>query len=654
MARSILVNGWNIPVRLPDFDFAEAARNGEVATGGFDFDSENAAVDINSHWPIIVRDTDAPAPHRTFTGYIADKEVARGPFAVQSDRQFDVDIVDLNTLLIDDIMTGASANRPEETDIDRVTWLVGTSFLSGMGATIGGANPTTLEASDYRTQNPLSLLTQAAETAGKLFFVYWDFVTEAPKLFYDLATSSNFITSSKISTYLPDGSNSTTHHPRKDSLVRRFSGGRIYSELLFKYDGGSVTVTNTATASNYRARKTVIYDNTVKTSAMATRKANQYLNAVATPEDVITLDVDLTAAQVNEFRAGQLMQIKAPHLGLPTFVDRRIVRTSKRPRGDGDNVDQEDYRVTMELSVPKSIAFGARGVPTEVLPDDVTQGGGGQADTETTGCATAAMYHVERYSPDSIQTPTNSSGLDFTGGDVGSGVYNNVAWPVAGCPIGGGGWVGWVDEETWFQFIAPADDASFLGLSGAINLTATTLTGYAGGMELAFYGGPAGTVGLGATIGAAPMGGIVPFYIPRSLVNWGGTCSIIIRPSWHCVRGAFYCNDAASYISPYDDARGNSGLYETFSLVDNEVCATRFVAGTTGSSGWVAGLGDVDGVNAEFTLIDWSATGTVEASINGLVQPNSEVTLDTGAGTATLASPPPADSIVLFLYNVAA
>jgi hypothetical protein len=647
MARSILVNGWNIPVRLQDFDFAEAARNGEVATGGFDMDSEAASVDVNSHWSVVAQETAAPAPHHLFHGYVADKEIARGPFAIASDRQFDVDTVDLNTLLIDDIITGASGKRPEESDITRVSWLVGTSFLSGMGATIGASGSTTLEASDFRTQNPLSLLAQAAETAGKLFFVYWDFVTEAPKLFYDLATASNFITSSKISTVLSDSSNALTHHPRKGSLIRRLSGGRIYSELLFKYDGGSVTVTNSATASNFRARKTVIYDNNVKSSAQATRKANQYLASVSTPEDVITLDVDLTAATINEFRAGQLMQIKAPHLGLPSFVDRRIVRTSRRALGDGDNVDSQDYRVTMELSVPKSNRFGSSGVPVDVLPD------GAATTTTSASCASTTSRKVTE-GEDWLAVYDQGVGSPGSGTIIASYVSYNRAYTTTGCPVGGGAWVGWHNAESWYTFTAEADTGSQLGYSVHVNTTGWTKQGVPQGYEVrVFKGAPSvGDYGKGAVISGGVKGVDVEYFIPRHFINWGGSTSIILSPTWQCAQDAFFCNPTGNFSFPVDDGRGMSGQWG--SVTAGTACPVSFTASTTGLSPWVPGRGVTDGVNNIFYLISWDGSGAVTAEINGLAVPGNAMTLDTSALTVTLASPPPADSVVLFRYSVAA
>ena len=650
MTRSILVNGWNLPVRVADFELSEAARNGEVATGGIDVDSQNAGFNVNSHWSVTVQEMAVPTDFM-YVGYVGDKELARGPFAIDRDRQFDLNTVDLNTLLIDDIITGASGNRGAETDIARVTWLVGTSFLSGMGATIGASGATNLEAADFRDQNPLSLLTQAAETAGKLFFVYYDHATDGPKLFYDLATASNFITSSKISTFLADSSNSNTYHPIKGSLARRLDGGRIYSEVKFKYDGGSVTVTNSATASNYRARKTVIYDNSVKTSGMATTKANQYLVTAATEEDVITCEVDLPPANIHDIRAGQMMQVKFPHLGLPNFVDRRVVRRSVKPRTD---TDDEGYRVLLELSVPKSNRWGARGVPLEILPDAVAGAGDNPAAIESTGCATPVRDGCGFR--DDPHGSGNGVKIGTNGADVGSWVPYNIPYTVCGCPLGGGGWDGFNDAEAWYQFTAPADDPDYLGLSVTIDATSLTWAESGplrGGFNIRVAKGAwTGTrFGEGAQVAGLADGGSVTIYIPRTHITWGAANCFIIAPDWTCARGAFFCNPAATFYGTRFDGRGGSGSASGF--VVSDVCALQYVAGTTGQSPAVAGIGAVDGTNKTFTLIDWDGTSGVFYTINGL-EGAGALTLDVGAKTVTLDSAPPLDAVVLFRYKVAA
>jgi hypothetical protein len=286
-------------------------------------------------------------------------------------------------------------------------------------------------------------------------------------------------------------------------------------------------------------------------------------------------------------------------------------------------------------------------------PPGVPGGATTPAPTSTTACASATQYAVtEQVDPSGAYAA--SYGTDFTGGTVGSWVYYNEAYTVTGCPIGGGAWVGWHDAETWFQFTAPADDPDYLGLSGVLDLTGTgiggTPGGYQGPMEWGVYAGAAGAFpNQGTLLGTATPGALIPFYVPRSLVNWGGANCIFIRNAWDCERGAFYCNPIATFNSPLDDGRGASGQWNDFALTSNQVCTLVFASGS-GLAVAVAGYGDVDGTNTVFTLIGWDGTGTPSLSINGLEQPTADITFDTVLMTATLAYAPPEGALVLWTY----
>lgn len=275
-------------------------------------------------------------------------------------------------------------------------------------------------------------------------------------------------------------------------------------------------------------------------------------------------------------------------------------------------------------------------------------------ESVTGSCVSGAFKQLERHTDPGGNYAENygTSAVYYAG----SSVYYNEAYTVTGCPIGGGGWTGWSDQAVWVEFTAPADSADYFGLRVTIDLSALVSSGgYAGGFNLGLAQGVGGASrwGQGAPFGhLAPGSGATTFDIPRNLVAWGAANSLVIEPDWLCCRECFFCNSIAYFGSPATDGRGESGTYHDFGV--STFCPVRFLAGTSGLSGWVSGYGAVDGTNATFTLIDWDGTGTVEASINGLIQPNSEVTLDATARTARLDSPPPLGAVVLFLYKVAA
>src|SRR3990170_6337562 len=630
MVRSILVEGSIHPARLAGFNLVETARNGEVGMGGIDFDSQNAGYDINPHWDVSVQETDAAG--MVFVGFAGDRDIKRGPFAIGSDRRFDLDLVDLNTLLGDRVL-GTGSNRPAETDVARVNWLLGTAWAGGLAGNVGASGITNLDANNYVDRYARDVLTEAAETAGKLFFAYVS-AAGVNTLFYDLAESSNYTSPARLSSLNADVDSSVTFAARKPSLHRAMSGGRIYSGIRFRYGDGttSVFVENTATASNYRQREVSMFDASVKTLAVATVKANQFLASATEEDEVIECEVDLTSAQVNDIRAGQRIEVKFPHLGIPAFDWRRVVRRAVAPRGTGSDVDSQDYRLTLELSNPKSTRWRDRMPPPEHLltsppPSAVIE-------TGATCSGTPEPHYARRRSE--TNDADEVSGIVAATHAFGSWVYYNIAYTVCDCPIGGGGWTGHTDMDLGFKFTAPADAATYLGLMVTINASAINKTFFTSGWQIRFLSGVMTRFGQGGGIATGPESGSVTVYIPRNLVGWGGENWLIYHPNWLCERNAFYCNDAADFSDTLDDGRGNSGQYSNLGI--SAFCVAQFQAGTTGQATDVAAYGAVDGVNKIFTLISWDGTGAPSFSINGLDQSTADVTFDTGAKTATLPS----------------
>ena len=630
MTRSILVNGSSRPARLEGFNLVEAAHNGEVGQGGMDFDSEGASYDINAHWAVSVDETDAPG--MMFKGYAGDRDIKRGPFATDADRRFDLELVDLNVLLGDRVL-GTGSSRPAETDVERVLWLLSTAWCGGLVGNVGEYEPVDLDAVNYVDRYARDVLTDAADTAGKLFFAYVD-PSGVNTLFYDYPDSTNYVSAARLSSVLSDVDGATTFEARKPTLHRAMSGGRVYSGIRFRYTGGSIFVEDTDTATNYRQREIAIFDPSVTSLEVATVKANQFLENAKEEEETIECEVDLTSALVNDIRAGQRIEVKFPHLGIPDFDWRRVVRRSVAPRGAGDDVNYQDYRVTLELANPKH-------VPIEVEPPAPV-------------CVSTSLYTVANRvdsEGDFFQELDSPTVIDP---QFGSWVYYNIAYTVCGCPIGGGGWVGSYDVDVWFKFTAPADDPDYLGFTVTIDGTDVDPVGYTAGWSVRVYpSAPAAELfGYGTTIGAGPIGSSGTFFIPRSLINWGGDNSLICHPDWLCFHGAFTCNDTAYFGNPHDDGRLASGAYTNPPVISN-LCVKIFDAAAAveaGSVPGVPGFGAVDGVNRTFTLANWTGGGPVGVTINGLAQPSSSFVLDATALTATLDEAPPSGAIVLWTY----
>ncbi len=227
--------------------------------------------------------------------------------------------------------------------------------------------------------------------------------------------------------------------------------------------------------------------------------------------------------------------------------------------------------------------------------------------------------------------------------------YTDGAFP---CPIGGGSWRGYQDEQIVVEYTAPADAATYLGVQMAIDASSLVIAGNVYGYDVLAYPGDATAVtwaNSGTVIAAGIVGSIFTVMVPRQFVDWATDNCIILRPRWECDRPVQFCNEAVDFSNPHADGRGHSGSYDVFSFDD--VCAVQLTPSSTGQAVSVPGIGDVDGTNATFELISWTGTGGIEATINGLPISSGEYSLDTGAHEVTFTSPPPSMSIVLFTYH---
>lgn len=323
--------------------------------------------------------------------------------------------------------------------------------------------------------------------------------------------------------------------------------------------------------------------------------------------------------------------------------------------------DGGEYEVTLGLNVgtfpvagdgSDEPSTGGTGGSNEPEPP----GGGGTptptspAPTETINCVSIGPRGTLNRNEDGTQ--------QLSGGWIspvaGSWINGNISWPAAGCPIGGGGWSGAYDRESWWAFTAPADSPDYLGMLVTIDASAGYTTGgFVAGMHVGIATGVAapGRYGDHTPLAHLALGSTVQVYIPRSHIAWGGSNSIVIAPDWLCARGYFTCNTLGSFSFPINDGRGDSGAYQNIEPT-GQACPIRFAADATGLSGEVAGYGAVDGVNRSFVLIGWDGTGIPEYSINGLRQSSLGVVFNRSTRTATLESPPSAGAVVLWSYTV--
>lgn len=348
-------------MRWDSFSFVECANRGQVGMGGFDVDDATNSLTIPALKGVLFNEPAAGiANQRTFTGFTHDRTTERGPNKVAGQRQWGVEVLDLNTLADDYILTAAeSADRPAETDYARVVWLLTTRFNTVAGVASGvvpNSNTANMDAVDYRGRRARDVLAECSEMAGKNWFIY-QWTTATPLLFYDVTSGSNLTSSARISDVAADIDSSVTWAASNVKVHK--SPDDVYSTVHLRWNEGTVTVTNATTASTYRTREISVTDMSIDTSTKATAKANAFLTASQYERvRVDQISVQVPAANINDIRAGQRIHIKLDRHGISAFTYYRVLERRIEP------VNDVSYKITLTLAdqvLPVLYSGGGRG-----------------------------------------------------------------------------------------------------------------------------------------------------------------------------------------------------------------------------------------------------------------------------------------------------
>ena len=342
-------------VRTNTLEVTSNAEEGSVATSSIVIDDPLGDFDIIGHRNFAIREMSVAVGSNSyiFVGATADRKVRRGPSGrVGVGREWEVSLVDINTFLERRVMVGLDNNRPAETDIARLQWLLTTAEGSFIGDTryFNTSGGVAMDACDYRGQSFKSVIDDCAQQSGKNYFLttFEDTATATqpwgvPSFFYDFNNSTAYSSTIALSNDSLDLSVNTFAISQEETFLTR-DPSRVYSSVYVVYDGGTAYVNNNATVAAFARRDAVSPAENVKTAAKATARGTRYLASINTEEDVITTGVTLPAASVNLLREGMRVPFKATHLpGYETPQYTRVLnRTVKQ-------VSEENYFLQMEL-----------------------------------------------------------------------------------------------------------------------------------------------------------------------------------------------------------------------------------------------------------------------------------------------------------------
>jgi len=337
-------------VRAYQTELRSDSHMGNVAISTLIVDDPDGGLDIKGLRQVTWSETSEGSNSRIiYRGFTADRTVSRGKFRTQTGRTWNVNLADQNSILTRRIMRNATANRPAETDVARIQWLMTTSEMSSIvtdSTYISTAEPVAMDAVDYRNQRVAEIIDDCAQQSGKDYFVLINEIPATPTfaLYYDITTSVAYPSTIRLSNVLSDVDSVTTFGVLQEATHLIRDPSRVYSGVVLPFDGGEVYVSDASIANEFQSRDTQAPSVNVKTIAKATDRATRYIADAATEADVVSTAVLLPLAKVNQVKEGMAITCRFQHLpGYAAFnlmhvLSRTVTATS-----------EEYYTVTLEL-----------------------------------------------------------------------------------------------------------------------------------------------------------------------------------------------------------------------------------------------------------------------------------------------------------------
>jgi len=295
------------------------AEQGSVAMPSLAVDDPEGGINITGLRNITLTETaEASNQQVIFTGWTASREVTRGQDSHRTGaaRLWTVTLADQNSLIGRRIMRGGDANRPAETDVARVQWLLTTTEFGSVVTTsryVSTLFPVAMDAVDYRDQSNQEILDDCSQASGKNYFVMYDEPVAAYGLYYDFAGASKYRSALKLTNILGYVDNDITFGVSNTDTKLNRDPSRVYSGVVLPYVGGEVYVQNSAIANAFVSRDTMAPSVNVKTSAKATARANRYIADASTETDVISTSYKVPLSRVNHLKEGMAVQVWLGH-----------------------------------------------------------------------------------------------------------------------------------------------------------------------------------------------------------------------------------------------------------------------------------------------------------------------------------------------------
>jgi hypothetical protein len=360
--------------------FSSSAEEGSVGTSQIIVDDTTNSLDYVGRRRIYAYETACQAHNQiVFNGYIQKRWIGRIPAEGQDSdvevmgRRWTIDIGDTNSLLSRRLITGPDGDRPDETDVARIQWLLDSNdaYLSNPqdnwenpSPYIDTSGPVSMSAANYIGRTAFDVLNDCAQRSGKNWFVrYYEANDTVPPtnagsyaLTYAFATGTSDSSTLRLTNVDADVDDVTTFAVLPDGQLSR-DPTRAYSGNYMTYDGGSRYEQSTNVVNLFQRQDAAVNNPFVKTDAEAAALQTRYLADAATEDDRLTFRFICAKQYVNDLREGQRFEGKFSHLSTSSVLDYSTWQWWRCLRRTVTHLNDEFYEVSGEASpVPAEVA----------------------------------------------------------------------------------------------------------------------------------------------------------------------------------------------------------------------------------------------------------------------------------------------------------
>jgi hypothetical protein len=307
---------------------------GTVATSPVNIPDPDGTHVIRGLRRAYISESDCPVDFNViYDGYLGPRTYGRdAEHFTGSRRVIGATLVDHNTLLTNYLIQGAKdaahGDRPEETDLERIAWLLASAFTHpiqdfGAIATTGGV---LMDAADVRGQNAGSVFRDCGLISGRQHFLYYyeaEPTEQRIGLFYNKSSAPVWSSTLRLSNHPGDADDIrdpdaiTFELDSEQPPVMTRKPDWIASDVLIDYDGGQLFVAcedvGLTTRDDYYVKQLVVPAPNVKTAAGALRLATQQLQDHSTEQDIANVRVLLPSSHIGLIQPGHRLECRFDH-----------------------------------------------------------------------------------------------------------------------------------------------------------------------------------------------------------------------------------------------------------------------------------------------------------------------------------------------------